>query len=154
MADTGPADEARAQRRPSPRLAALALAEEVFLVVIEVRRQVPGVRLLRGRLVRPEVAAVRLGAFHQADVPEPRRGLLDHLDEVAQHRRVDPCLLRLGRLLLVGRIEDVGDVVQPDELRPAVARIEQVDRQEPSPAVDVIERAPGQADDLPAVEAR
>jgi hypothetical protein len=54
----------------------LAILEEALLVDVELRRQVRRVVLSGRGLEWAEVGAVNLVALHQADMPQPRGGLV------------------------------------------------------------------------------
>ncbi len=148
MADPGSAHKRRPQGGPGPVAAALAIDQEILLVVVEVRGHVPRVALLGGRLVGAEVAAVGLAALHQVDVTQAGRRRLDGRDEVAEHRPVGEGKLGLGPPGQEGRVEDVRDVLQAAQDRSARRGVEQV-HTEPTDGAGVIRRASGQGDDVP-----
>ena len=106
------------------------------------------VGLLGRRLEWSELATIRLGSLHLANVHKPGSCRLDRVDQVAEHRTVDGHLAGLRGLLLVRSKENVGDVVKRGELVATVPGVEQVDREE-SDVFHVLGRFPGQGDDFP-----
>ena len=122
-------DEGRDEVRPGPGPTALLLAQQVLLVVVEVRRQVPRVVFPHRGPARPPLHAVHLGAGHQDDALERGRGARDGVDDVRQHGLVRADLVAPVRLPLVGRVEHMRDVRERSQLAFAIARVEEVDRE-------------------------
>jgi hypothetical protein len=77
------------ERRPVPLPSLLAFAQEVFLVVVEVRRHQAWIVLSRWRLEGAEVRAVGFAALIERDVLKRWRDGLNGVEEISQNGDVD-----------------------------------------------------------------
>jgi hypothetical protein len=109
------------------RLARLARAQVVLLVVVEVGWHVARIGLPCRHPVRPEMAAVPLADLDQVDVLETGRPRFQRIEKIAQQGEiVGDQRCRIGALD-VGGEEDMGGVVEAAEPRAGLRAVEQVD---------------------------
>jgi hypothetical protein len=116
----------RAQDRPFEFSRACALAQDVFLGVIKIGRQVARIVLIERRDRAAQVHAIHLGALVMHHARERRPGRLQAVEQVAQHGGVERLLLGQVAPALQRGVEHVGGVAGGFEGRGRGLGVEQV----------------------------
>ena len=107
----------------------LPRTEQIFLVVIEIRRHVPRIVLFGRRGVASEVDAIPFPAFDEMHVAQVAGRVLDGIDDVAQHG--DIFLDAFHTAFAVpgaGAVENVRDAGMLGERAPALGGIPKIGR--------------------------